>query len=615
MSINADCRQLTDTLASELPLISKELSRYNISAVRSDKLTVSKTGKDISITYTADNQFFRALSHLRGIDPNADFQIAEQAEFGLLSFMLDCSRNAVMKLGAFKELTGLLAMMGYNSIMLYTEDTYEIPSEPYFGHLRGRYSQEEMRAMDSYAAQFGIELIPCIQTLAHLNAMFKWPVYGKVWDTADILLCDSELTYNLIDSMFSSLAQSFKSRRINIGMDEAHLVGLGKYLDRNGFKNRTEIMLRHLNKVVEIAAKYGFKCCMWSDMFFRLAYNGQYYPAMDAPRFDKSVTQMVPKDVELIYWDYYHKTVEEYDDMFSRHFDFDNKVIFAGGAWRWHGITPNNKFGLKRVIPGLIACRKNKINEVIVTCWGDNGNETSFYSALPQILVYAEYCYNENPDEAYLNKRMLQTADASYSDLLLLDIAGTPHDYEDYDKADNISKTLLYNDPLLGIMDESAYEGIGADYTKAAQVLTDAGKRNKRWKYMFDTQAALCSLLSLKAGMVIELKAAYDRADAETLTRLAETTIPQTIKRAQGLMDAMRKQWYSEAKTFGFEVIQIRIGGVKERLNETMLRLKEYLSDKIDRIEELEQPRLKRDPDNGSRHNNNYISIATPSML
>ena len=33
--------------------------------------------------------------------------------------------------------------MGLNSLMLYMEDTYEIPEYPYFGHLRGRYSQSD----------------------------------------------------------------------------------------------------------------------------------------------------------------------------------------------------------------------------------------------------------------------------------------------------------------------------------------------------------------------------------------------------------------------------------------------------------------------------------------
>lgn len=40
--------------------------------------------------------------------------------------MLDCSRNAVPNLSSLKKWIDLTAAFGYNMLMLYTEDTYEI---------------------------------------------------------------------------------------------------------------------------------------------------------------------------------------------------------------------------------------------------------------------------------------------------------------------------------------------------------------------------------------------------------------------------------------------------------------------------------------------------------
>ena len=71
----------------------------------------------------------------------------------------------------------LTSSIGYNTLMLYTEDTYEVSGEPYFGYMRGRYSREELRGLDAYAKTKNMELIPCIQTLAHLNALNRWPEY------------------------------------------------------------------------------------------------------------------------------------------------------------------------------------------------------------------------------------------------------------------------------------------------------------------------------------------------------------------------------------------------------------------------------------------------------
>lgn len=57
--------------------------------------------------------------------------------------------------------------------------------------------------MDDYASLYGIELIPCIQTLAHLECMLRWKEYDKIRDIDNILLADEEATYDFIREMFS----------------------------------------------------------------------------------------------------------------------------------------------------------------------------------------------------------------------------------------------------------------------------------------------------------------------------------------------------------------------------------------------------------------------------
>ena len=118
-----------------------------------------------------------------------------------LGVMIDMSRNAVMNVKALKEYLVLLKKMGYNSVMLYTEDTYEVEGEPFFGYMRGRYSVAEMKELDEFANNIGVELIPCIQTLAHLNQALRWGTIPV--DCNDIMLCDDERVYDLIDKIKS----------------------------------------------------------------------------------------------------------------------------------------------------------------------------------------------------------------------------------------------------------------------------------------------------------------------------------------------------------------------------------------------------------------------------
>ena len=138
----------------------------------------------------------------------------------MLAIMADCSRNAVMTVKTGKTFIDNMALMGYDTLMLYTEDTYEVPGEPYFGYLRGRFSQDEIRELVAYGEEKGIELIPCIQTLGHLNAIFRWPEYQPINDTADILLVEEPRTMTLIENMLKSLRSCFKTDKIHIGMDD-----------------------------------------------------------------------------------------------------------------------------------------------------------------------------------------------------------------------------------------------------------------------------------------------------------------------------------------------------------------------------------------------------------
>ena len=55
--------------------------------------------------------------------------------------MLDCSRNAVPNAESLRKWIDITAELGYNTLLLYTEDTYEVDGNPYFGYMRGRFTE------------------------------------------------------------------------------------------------------------------------------------------------------------------------------------------------------------------------------------------------------------------------------------------------------------------------------------------------------------------------------------------------------------------------------------------------------------------------------------------
>ena len=539
--------------------------------------SITQTGEVFFISYTQKCEFYREFVKL--LNGQTDFQ--EKRSFGDLCAMIDCSRNAVLNVPTVKELIRKLAVMGYNALMLYTEDTYEIKDEPYFGYLRGKYTQAEIKEIDAYASLFGIELIPCIQTLAHLNGITRWNEFKPIIDCNDILLAGDEKTYRLIDKMFATLSGCFSSRKVHIGMDEAHMVGLGKYLDKNGYENRFEILHKHLIKVLEIAEKYGFNCTMWSDMFFRLANNGKYEPT--DTEIPESIKTLIPENVTLQYWDYYRNCEEEYDIMLSAHRKLSDKVSLACGAWRWNGFLPSNAMSINRNRLALSACKKYGIQNVTVTLWGDDGGECSTFAMLPSLVATAEFSYgNDDYEKAYKD-----IIGSSIEDFFALELAENPLNIDNPFFGGNFTKIFLYNDLLSGVYDYYAKPQYKNGYKNAAVKCHSAAKGNKKFKYLFSTAAALASLIAEKYDMGVRLRNAYRSGDKKELGVLADK-ITEIIKLLDKFYVAYKKQWSIENKPFGFEVQDIRLGGLKQRMANCRQIISDYVNGKIDNIPELE---------------------------
>ncbi len=198
------------------------------------------------VGYCHTTHFFRGVGLLLQHLSEGSFSCTETVWLDENGLMLDCSRNAVYKPEFVRKYLETMAFTGMNVLYLYLEDTYEVPEYPYFGLMRGRYSQEELKAIDSYAAVFGIEVVPCIQTLAHMRTFLRWPSSQYLRDTDNILLAEDEQTCGLIRAMLRSLRECFSTRRIHLGMDEAEGLGTGRYLLQHGYQDPIHILQRHL---------------------------------------------------------------------------------------------------------------------------------------------------------------------------------------------------------------------------------------------------------------------------------------------------------------------------------------------------------------------------------
>ncbi|MBR2341424.1 MAG: beta-N-acetylhexosaminidase [Clostridia bacterium] len=536
-----------------------------------------------------------------------------ECAFEKFGVMLDCSRNAVMTTNTFKKLVDILSVLGYNTIRLYTEDTYEVDGEPYFGYLRGRYTQEELKEMDGYAKSKGIEIIPCIQTLAHLERIFTYEDYKPINDIENILFVGEERTYTLIENMFKTISECFSTKNVHIGMDEARRLGRGKYLDKNGPSDHAEIMKKHLDRVLEIAEKYGFQCEIWGDMYMQAAYGGRHVCTKDE---SARVKTFVPQNLTLCYWDYAHSEITHYENSIDRHRKLTDNVSMASGIWTWKGFCPDVSYSLTVGEPAIKACVNKGVKEFYFTMWGNNGGECSPFAALPAIVAGAEFAKGnfDMPSIKALFKQIIGIEFDLFSAL----------EKPDYVYADDTaplapvrtSRAMFFCDPLCGVFDGNVKEGVAPAYYQNLSALLKTEEDNEDWGYLFKSIRAFSDVLAIKFDLGVKTRRAYKQDDKQKLEQIAKQDYPALLDALERFYDAFEKAWATERKPFGFEVQDIRIGGLIQRVKHCKSVLEKYLNDDLEKIEELEQEIL---PPFGSTHGKingyRYVTLVTTSIL
>lgn len=568
---------------------------FPIHVRRGEQLSVDIRDGEAVLTWGKKVEFFRGLCLMTPHLDEDTWSLKERASFQENGIMFDCSRNAVLTIDTLQFFLKKMALMGLNLGMLYTEDTYCIKGHPYFGYARGSYSYEELKHLDDYAYALGIELIPCVQTLAHLDTFLRWPAAKPIKDTTFTLLVDNEATYAFIEEMLRAATAPYRSRRIHIGMDEAGDMGNGAYRALNGYVERKTLMARHLERVNQIVAKLNLEAMMWSDMHI-INTSGQpllegYYP-MDISRIPEDIRQSAPKHISLVYWDYYHTEEEVYDHQLGLHEQFEAETIFAGGIWTWTGPSADYQKTIETTVPALSQCRKHGIQKVFATAWGDDGGETNLLTLLYGLQLFAELDYTGEYNPAQINARFKQSVGCDAQPFLdLARFNNIPGLHFSFHPAD-LSKMLLFEDPLLGMF-EADFEGVDLQthYQDLAQAYDAYARTDSSLGLVWAFYAQFADALVKKSQWRAAAAVCVREKDKERAKQLVECA-RENIVALEKLGQMWQQLWFSTNKPFGYEVIDIRMGGLVARFKSAEKRMVQFANGEIDDIPELSCTKL-----------------------
>jgi hypothetical protein len=365
---------------------------------------------------------------------------------------------------------------------------------------------------------------------------------------------------------------------------------------------------------------HGLRPMMWSDMMMHFASVGNtagrhgYDITLE---HDEKTKDKFPDGIDQVFWDYYNDSEEFYSKNIDNHREYlGDCTLFAGGVWAWSGYAPLYRRSLGFTLPALETCKTKGVKEVVATVW-HNGSECSLILALAGLAWYADCGYKGYYVEESVKQCFEFATLQSYDDFVLLEGVEEPNQ-----DLYALSRPMLYNDPLISLAGKNleALDNCAEYYNQLTSKILEC-RVDKEYAPAFDVIAKLSSLFENKADFEVRLKHAYDLGDRETLKNMKDEC-DLIIEKLKALRLSHRSSWMRYNKPFGWEVFDIRYGGMIMRFETCRDRLCAYLLGEIERIEELEAERLRIDCSNdpGSILGDgmlwmNYRSYATAGIL
>lgn len=506
-------------------------------------------------------------------------------KFQELAVFIECSTGSTPTMETLKNYIDLMSTFGYTHLYLGLTDAYKMEGEPYFNFCRGGYTTEQLQELDSYAETHGMELRVNIQVLGHLHFLSQHDCYGPLMDTAGVLMVGQEEVYQFVEKMIATMSKSVKSRIIHIGMDETHGLGLGRYLDQHEYTDTRTLFITHLQRVAEIAKKYGYLCEIWSDMFYYMIKGSIFTDDGVVP---DDLKDSIPENVRIVHWCYRQQTDEAFVRQMEQVRSICDEVSLAGCAYKHIGLAPDNKFSIGVTKHQIEMCQKVNVERFMMTLWSDAGAHCSIYAVLPTMFAAAEMAKGKAYEEIDKNK-FKDVVGVAYDDFMLLDNLNNPF----FKDLDNLNSTRSYFG-LLSDMFLGSYDLMFDMHTNDAYALLAKKYENVEageYKMLFENYRLYSRVLSLKMNLGVLIRDAYHNNKADSLRKYATQDIPQMIEYMKQFVAHYEDWWQTENMAFGLEVHHLYYGGQLRRWEYVAKRILQYLEDGKP-IDEMEREEL-----------------------
>ena len=326
-----------------------------------------------------------------------------QPAFERRGFMLDISRNRVPTMDWLKELINVLALLRYNELQLYTEHTFAYADHATVWEAASPMTAEEIREIDIYCQERGIELVPNQNSFAHLERWlrhepykhlaecpdgFEHPIAG--WRTFGGTLAPTEESAAFIDSLYAELLPNFASKRLHIGCDEPWELGQGRSKERVDREGKHLLYLEFLNRLFALAEKHDHQAHFWSDII------------LERP----DLVPQLPKNVTPVIWGYEADSPYAEQCRIVAEAGFKQNFYVAPGAGNWNSFGGRLDVARDNITLAAKEGHRHGASGFLLTAWGDNGHHQPWPTLFPGLIMAAQAAWGCPIDEAALPEQV-----------------------------------------------------------------------------------------------------------------------------------------------------------------------------------------------------------------
>jgi hypothetical protein len=155
-----------------------------------------------------------------------------------------------------------------NAVAFEIEDKYEYPSHPVIG-APGAFTKAEMQDLTAYAKERFIQLIPDVQSPAHMAYVLKHAEFAHLKSDGNnyqVCLCDEEAIQLIFDMYQDMIDATPGVDYFLVSTDEIYFAGIcGKCEQEYNDQNRSQAWVDFVNRANEFMSERGRKMISWIE--------------------------------------------------------------------------------------------------------------------------------------------------------------------------------------------------------------------------------------------------------------------------------------------------------------------------------------------------------------